>query len=78
MVFAIRQLHEKCIEQRQDLYLLFIDLNKAFDTVSRQGLWFILSKLGCSPKFVSAVRSFHDDMMARVIENGAISLTPSL
>ncbi|XP_063594968.1 uncharacterized protein LOC134771946 [Penaeus indicus] len=45
MVFAIRQLQEKCIEQRQDLYLLFIDLTKAFDTVSRPGLWSILSRL---------------------------------
>jgi len=73
MVFAIRQLQEKCIEQRQDLYLLFIDLTKAFDTVSRPGLWSILSKLGCPPKFVRVVRSFHDGMMARVIENGDVS-----
>ena len=73
MVFAVRQLQEKCIEQRQDLYLLFIDLTKAFDTVSRPGLWAILSKLGCPPKFVRAVQSFHDGMMARVIENGDVS-----
>ena len=73
MVFAVRQLQEKCIEQHQDLYLLFIDLTKAFDTVSRPGLWSILSKLGCPPKFVRAVRSFHDGMMARVIENGDAS-----
>ncbi|XP_063590561.1 uncharacterized protein LOC134767494 [Penaeus indicus] len=73
MVFALRQLQEKCIEQRQDLYLFFIDLTKAFDTASRPGLWSILSKLGCPPKFVRAVRSFHDSMMARVIENGDVS-----
>ena len=73
MVFAVRQLQEKCIEQQQDLYLLFIDLTKAFDTVSRPGLWSILHKLGCPPKFVNMVRSFHDGMMARVIENGDVS-----
>ena len=50
MVFAVRQLQEKCIEQNQDLYLLFIALTKAFDTVSRPGLWPILSKLGCPPQ----------------------------
>ena len=38
MIFAVRQLQEKCLEQRQVLYLLFIDLPKAFDTVSRLGL----------------------------------------
>ena len=73
MVFAIRQLQEKCIEQRQDLYLLFIDLTKAFDTVSRPGLWTILSKLGCPPKFVQMTRSLHEGMMARVIETGDVS-----
>ena len=34
MVFAIRQLQEKCVEQHEDLHLLFIDLTKAFDTVT--------------------------------------------
>ena len=52
---------------------LFIDLTKAFHTVSRPGLWSILSKLGCPPKFISMVRSLHDGMIARVIENGDVS-----
>ena len=73
MIFAVRQLQEKCLEQRQDLCLLFIDLTKAFDTVSRPGLWSVLSKLGCPPKFISMVWSLHDGMMARVIENGDVS-----
>ena len=63
----------KCLEQRQDLHLLFIDLTKAFDTVSRLGLWSILSNLGCPPKFVSMVRYLHDGMTSRVIENGDVS-----
>ena len=72
-IFAVRQLQEKCIEQNQDLYLLFIDLTKAFDTVRRPGLWPILSELGCPSKFVRAVRSFHDGMLARVVVNGDVS-----
>ena len=35
MIFSIRQIQEKCLEQHKDLHLLFIDLTKAFDTVSR-------------------------------------------
>ena len=73
MIFAVRQLQEKCLEQRQDLYLLFTDLTKAFDTVSRPGLWSILSKLACPPKFISMGRSLHDGMIARVIDNGDVS-----
>ena len=73
MVFAIRQLQEKCVKQHQDLHLLFIDLTKAFDTVNRAALWAILSKLGCPPRFVQIIRSFHDGMFCRVIENGDAS-----
>ena len=38
MIFAARQLQEKSMEQRHDLYITFVDLNKAFDSVSREGL----------------------------------------
>ena len=35
--FSLRLLQEKCKLHGQDLHLLFIDLSKAFDTVSRPG-----------------------------------------
>ncbi len=34
MIFSLRQLQEKCREQRQPLYIAFIDLTKAFDFFS--------------------------------------------
>ncbi len=39
MIFASRQLQEKCEEQHRDLFMTFIDLTKAFDMVSREGLY---------------------------------------
>ena len=33
MVFAARQLQEKCLEQNSDLFSTYVDLTKAFDTV---------------------------------------------
>ena len=68
MTFALRQLQEKCSLQGVDLYLLFIDLTKAFDTVNREGLWCILEKAGCPKLFVSLIRSFHDNMKVSVRE----------
>ena len=47
MIFAARQLQEKCQEQHRDLYMGFVDLTKAFDTVNREGLWKIMEKFGC-------------------------------
>ena len=66
--FALQQLQEKCRLSNQDLFLLFIDLTKAFDTVNREGLWCILEKAGCPRHFVNIVRSFHDNMNATVRE----------
>lgn len=39
MVFVLRQLMEKSIEQRKDLHIAFIDLSKAFNTINREMLW---------------------------------------
>ncbi|BHF62195.1 hypothetical protein SprV_0100517600 [Sparganum proliferum] len=46
MIFAARQLQEKCQEMRTHLYSTFVDLTKAFDTVNREGLWKIIQKFG--------------------------------
>jgi len=73
MVFAARQLQEKCQEQHTDLFSTYVDLTKAFDTVSRDGLWKIMAKFGCPRKFISIVRQLHDGMQARVQGNGESS-----
>ena len=73
MIFTARQLQEKCLEQNVDLYMTFIDLTKAFDTVSREGLWKIMAKFGCPDKFIAMVRWFHDGMLARVQNDGEFS-----
>jgi len=39
MVFVARLLQEKCREQHRPLYMAFIDLSKAFDTIDRAILW---------------------------------------
>ncbi|BHF69140.1 hypothetical protein SprV_0301218200 [Sparganum proliferum] len=38
IIFAARQLQEKCQEMRTHLYSTFVDLTKALDTVNREGL----------------------------------------
>ena len=50
MISVLRQLQEKCREQNKGLCAAFVDLTNAFDTVSRDGLWKILVRLGCPPK----------------------------
>ena len=39
MIFVARQLMEKAIEHGETLFVLFIDLKKAYDSIPRQALW---------------------------------------
>ena len=79
MIFSLRQLKEKCREQRQSLFVAFIDLTKAFDLVRRDALFKILPnikilpKIGCPPKLLSIIRSFHEDMKGTVVFDSSTS-----
>ena len=73
MIFTARQIQEKCSEHRQDLYQVFVDLTKAFDSVNRETLWKILGKLGCPDHFVKLIRSFHDEMEVSVNVGGTLT-----
>ena len=73
MIYTARQLQEKCQEQNVDLYMTFVDLTKAFDTVSREGLWKIMAKFGCPAKVIAMVQQFHDGMLSRVQNDSEFS-----
>ena len=69
MIFTARQLQEKCQGQNVDLYMTFVDLTKAFDSVSRDGLL----KIMANARYISMVRQFHDGMQACVRNDGEYS-----
>ena len=73
MIFCLRQLQEKCIEQDRPLYMVFVDISKAFDTVGRTGLWQLLKKYGCPEKFTTMIEALHTGMMATVSVGGEVS-----
>ena len=55
------------------LYVAFIDLTKAFDLVSRDGLFQILPKIGCPSELQSMIESFHTNMKGMVQINSSSS-----
>ena len=65
MIFTVRQLQKKSPEQGKPLYLAFSDLTKAFDLVSRKGLFQLLEKIGCPPpptKLLGMIVSHQESM----------------
>ena len=55
------------------LYAAFVDLTKAFDSVSRDGLWEILARHGCPPKFLTIIRQLHEGQQGQVKHSGSLS-----
>ena len=70
LIFCVRQFVEKTIEHRSKIFLLFVDLRKAYDSVPWQALWCVLWKYGVPGCLVDLVRSFHDGMAATVAVGG--------
>ena len=63
----------KCKEQNVPLCIVFIDLTKAFDLVSRVRLFSILSNIGFPPSLFNIVKSFHTNTKATVQYDGNVS-----
>ena len=64
MMFVIRRLQELARKKRIPLYVCFIDLTKAYDSVDRTLFWTVLARFGMPQNMISVVRQFHDGMQA--------------
>ena len=73
-IYCARQLVEKAREHNTQIFMLFIDLRKAYDSIPHSPLWHMLEKYGIPPTLLSIIRSLHDGMKAEVTING--NLTP--
>ena len=73
MLFSLRQIQKKCRERRKPLYVAFIDLTKAFDLVSRDGLFKVLKKVGCPSGLLGIIKSFHNGMRGVIRFDGSSS-----
>ena len=66
MIFSIRQLMEKAWEYNEKLYMIFIDLHKAFDSVPRKRLWNCLLEYGISGQLLKAIKSTYTPCISKV------------
>ena len=73
MVFCVRQLVKKAREHITQVFMLFIDLRKSYDSNPRQALWQVLRKYGVPPTIVSLLRSLHERMKAEVTMDGLVA-----
>ena len=66
MMFVIRRLQELAPKKRIPLYLCFIDLTKAYDSVDRTLIWTVFARFGVPQNLISVIRHCPDGMQACV------------
>ena len=65
-IFIVRQLQEKHLAANKLLYMAFFDLEKAFDRVPWDVIWWAMRKLGIDEWLVRLVQSMYKDVRSRV------------
>ena len=68
-ICIIRKIQEEARYRNQDVYVIFIDLEKAFDSVPRNVLWTCLKKLGINGRTLSMITQFHEGFKGLIGEH---------
>ena len=58
-IFNLRQLQEKFLGKKKNMYFAFVDLKKAFDRVPRKVLWWAMCKLGIDECIIRTVQAMY-------------------
>ena len=69
-VFAVKQVIEKMIEKGRVMFMVFIDLEKAYDNVCREKLWRVLSGYGVRGRLLRSIKALYEGGRARVKVEG--------
>ena len=65
-IFIMRQLLEKYEMAERDLYMVFVDLEKAFDRVPREVIWWSLWRKGVLEREIKAIMKMYTNIETSV------------
>src|SRR3989442_15013365 len=68
-IFIVRQVQEKLLGKQKGLWMAFVDLEKAFDRVPREVLWWAL-RHGGEEGMVNVIKSLYEGVNTGVKRNG--------
>ena len=65
-IFLVRQLMERYREQKKDLHMVFIDLEKAYDKIPRNVMWWALEKHKVPAKYITLIKDMYNNVVTSV------------
>ena len=65
-IFALIIIQEKYLEKRKELNLVFVDLEKAYDRIPRDLIWWSLRKRGLEEQYITVIRDIYERSKTKV------------
>ncbi|GMQ01954.1 hypothetical protein CsSME_00048401 [Camellia sinensis var. sinensis] len=65
-IYLLRRVIEKYKEKKRDIHIVFIDLEKAYDRVSRDIIWWVLEKKGVTKGYIDVIRDMYEGMVTTI------------
>ena len=65
-ISLVRQLIERYKEQKKDLHMVFIDLEKAYVKIPRNVMWWALEKHKVLAKYITLIKDMYDNVVTSV------------
>jgi hypothetical protein len=66
LIFTLRNMMEKKWEKREDLYMTFLDIEKAYDNLPREKVWECLRKKEVEEETITRIQSMYRNCKSRV------------
>jgi hypothetical protein len=64
---------DQCIEWSSRLYTVFIEFEKAFDTINREAMWKVVKRYGVPTQIVNLIQGTYRGYACRVVHEGRVS-----
>ena len=65
-IFIVRQMQKKYLAKKKELWMAFVDLEKAFDRVPREVVWWALRVVGVDEWIVKVIQAMYDEVTTAV------------
>jgi hypothetical protein len=73
-ISTLRIIIEQSLEFQSPLYLLFVDYQKAFDSMDKRWIWKALEERGLPNKFIKLIQEGYNQFSCRVLHNGQLTV----